>query len=222
MRVPRDREGTFQTELFESYHWITGSVEEAVLEMYLQGVSTRKVEAVTEALAGRRVGKDAVSGITARLQEAGAGLAGATADGGVSLPLPGRHLAGGQLGWEGGEWGQPARTSRAVGRGGGCRGASGGLAESAAGLVDRGLKGVRLVISDDHEAIKAAGAAVCGGETAEALARQFVSRWESEFPGAVERLFEEIKRRTRVVGVFPEERSLITLTTTVAVRVTEE
>ncbi len=38
----------------------------------------------------------------------------------------------------------------------------------------------------------------------------------------LERLFEEIKRRTRVVGVFPDETSLIALTTTVAIRVTEE
>jgi putative transposase len=49
LRVPRDREGTFQTELFERYRRLTGSVEEAVLEMYLQGVSTRKVAAVTDA-----------------------------------------------------------------------------------------------------------------------------------------------------------------------------
>jgi transposase-like protein len=69
LRVPRDRAGTFQTELFERYRRLTGSVEEAVLEMYLQGVSTRKVAAVTEALSGRRVGKDAVSRITARLEE---------------------------------------------------------------------------------------------------------------------------------------------------------
>ena len=69
LRVPRDREGTFQTELFERYRRMTGSVEEAILGMYLQGVSTRKVAAVTEALSGRRVGRDAVSRITARLEE---------------------------------------------------------------------------------------------------------------------------------------------------------
>jgi putative transposase len=63
LRIPRDRNGTFQTELFEQYRRLTGSVEEAVLEMYLQGVSTRKVAAVTEALSGKRVGKDTVSRI---------------------------------------------------------------------------------------------------------------------------------------------------------------
>jgi transposase-like protein len=69
LQVPRDREGTFRTELFERYKRLTGSVEEAVLEMYLQGVSTRKVAAVTEALSGKRVGKDAVSRIAQRLEE---------------------------------------------------------------------------------------------------------------------------------------------------------
>jgi putative transposase len=43
LRVPRDREGTFLTEVFARYKRMTGEVEEAVLEMYLQGVSTRKV-----------------------------------------------------------------------------------------------------------------------------------------------------------------------------------
>jgi putative transposase len=42
LKVPRDREGTFLTEVFERDKRMTGEVEEAVLEMYLQGVSTRK------------------------------------------------------------------------------------------------------------------------------------------------------------------------------------
>jgi putative transposase len=45
LRVPRDREGTFLTEVFARYRRMTGEVEEAVLEMYPQGVSTRKVAA---------------------------------------------------------------------------------------------------------------------------------------------------------------------------------
>ncbi|MBC8139355.1 MAG: transposase, partial [Fibrella sp.] len=42
LRVPRDREGTFTTEVFEKYHRSTGEVEDAVLEMWLQR-TTRKV-----------------------------------------------------------------------------------------------------------------------------------------------------------------------------------
>jgi len=47
LKVPRDREGSFLTEVFERYKRMTGEVEEAVLEMYLQGVSTRKVATIT-------------------------------------------------------------------------------------------------------------------------------------------------------------------------------
>jgi len=43
LRVPRDREGAFLTEVFERYKRMTGEVEEVVLEMYLRGVSTRKI-----------------------------------------------------------------------------------------------------------------------------------------------------------------------------------
>ena len=63
LRVPRDREGTFLTEVFERYKRMTGEVEEAVLEMYLQGVSTRKVEAITAGLSKVKISKDTVSRI---------------------------------------------------------------------------------------------------------------------------------------------------------------
>ena len=70
LRVPRDREGAFPTEVFERYKRMTGEVEEAVLEMYLQGVSTRKIAAITAlrpqgelwlGLSRIRISKDAVS-----------------------------------------------------------------------------------------------------------------------------------------------------------------
>jgi transposase-like protein len=69
LKVPRDREGTFLTEVFERYHRMTGSFEEAVLEMYLQGISTRKIERVTGKLSGVQISKDAVSRIAKRLDE---------------------------------------------------------------------------------------------------------------------------------------------------------
>jgi len=68
LEVPRDREGEFVTELFERYKRMTGDVEEAVLEMYLSGISVRKIAGVTDALSKVRVGKDAVSRIAARLE----------------------------------------------------------------------------------------------------------------------------------------------------------
>lgn len=69
LHVPRDRDSEFLTGVFQRYQRMTGSVEEAVLEMYLQGVSTRKVAAVTEALSNVHVGKDTVSRIAERLSQ---------------------------------------------------------------------------------------------------------------------------------------------------------
>jgi len=69
LAVPGDREGEFVTELFERYKRMTGDVEEAVLEMYLSGISVRKIASVTDALSRVKIGKDAVSRISARLEE---------------------------------------------------------------------------------------------------------------------------------------------------------
>jgi len=52
LRVPRDREGRFSTELFERYQRSEKAPVSALAEMYVQGVSTRKVKAVTEELCG--------------------------------------------------------------------------------------------------------------------------------------------------------------------------
>ena len=65
MMVPRDREGEFQTELFERYQRSEKVL--AMLEMYLEGVSTRKVSAITEELCGLEVSKSQVSALTTRL-----------------------------------------------------------------------------------------------------------------------------------------------------------
>jgi transposase-like protein len=68
LRVPRDRDGTFTTQVFEEYHRSTGEVEDAILEMWLQGISQRKIAQVTEKLGAVKIGKDAVSRIAQRLE----------------------------------------------------------------------------------------------------------------------------------------------------------
>jgi putative transposase len=69
LEVPRDREGEFVTEVFERYKRMTGDLEEAVLEMYLCGISVRKIAGVTDALSKVRIGKDTVSRIASRFEE---------------------------------------------------------------------------------------------------------------------------------------------------------
>jgi len=67
LMVPKDREGEFQTELFERYQRSEKALVLAMLEMYVEGVSTRKVSAITEALCGLEVSKSQVSALTQKL-----------------------------------------------------------------------------------------------------------------------------------------------------------
>lgn len=72
LRVPRDRAGEFQPALFERYRRSEQAFVLALAEMYVQGVSTRKVSAVVEQLCGMTVSASTVSACTQRLD---AGLA---------------------------------------------------------------------------------------------------------------------------------------------------
>jgi len=299
LEVPRDREGEFVTELFERYKRMTGDVEEAILEMYLSGISTRKIAGITDALSRVRIGKDAVSRIAARLEEQQRAWR--------ERPLkekdyPYLYLDATYLkvNWGGsvvsmallvcvGVDEEGFREVLAVEVAGGEKAAA--YSSLLRGLLDRGLKGVRLVVSDDHEGIKAAVSGDLPGvewqrcvvhfqrnalshvpasamaevaedlkaifkvrreKTAKALAEEFVELYERRYPKAVsvfeagigsaltylrfpgshharirttnmlERLFKEVKRRTRVVGVFPNETSAATLSTEIMLRSSEE
>ena len=299
LAVPRDREGEFVTEVFERYKRMTGDVEEAVLEMYLSGISVRKIAGVTDALSKVRIGKDAVSRIASRLEEQQKEWRERPLE---EKDYPYLYLDATYLKVR---WG-PRVTSMAllacvgvdkegfrevlaVEVAGSEKGAA--YASLLRGLLDRGLKGVRLAVSDDHEGIKAAVAGELPGaqwqrcvvhfernvlssvpatemsevaedlkaifkvrreKTAEALAQEFIELYGKRFPKAVavfeagigdaltylsfpgshhaklrttnmlERLFKEVKRRTRVVGVFPNETSASTLATEIALRSSEE
>jgi len=67
LRVPQDRQGHFRTEVFERYQRSEKALVAAMAEMYVQGVSTRKVKAVTEELCGHEFSADAISHINQRL-----------------------------------------------------------------------------------------------------------------------------------------------------------
>lgn len=69
LRVPQDREGHFSTELFERYSRVERAFVGALVEMYVQGVSTRKVKAVTEELCGHEFSASAVSRLNVKMDE---------------------------------------------------------------------------------------------------------------------------------------------------------
>ena len=69
LRVPQDRQGRFSTEVFERYQRSEKALVLALAQMYVQGVSTRKVKAITEELCGHAFSASAVSDITRCLDE---------------------------------------------------------------------------------------------------------------------------------------------------------
>jgi putative transposase len=69
LRVPQDRQGRFCTQLFERYQRSEKALVAALAEMYVQGVSTRKVKAITEELCGHEFSASSISAINQRLDE---------------------------------------------------------------------------------------------------------------------------------------------------------
>src|SRR3982751_5297882 len=69
LRVPQDRQGRFRTEVFERYQRSEKALVAAMLEMYVQGVSTRKVKTITDELCGHEFSSSSVSRIVKTLDE---------------------------------------------------------------------------------------------------------------------------------------------------------
>jgi len=67
LRVPQTRDGSFSTEIFHRYQRSEQAFVLALLEMVVQGVSTRKVSAITEELCGASFSKSTVSALSAEL-----------------------------------------------------------------------------------------------------------------------------------------------------------
>jgi putative transposase len=67
LKVPKLREHKFETAIIERYKRRESSVEEALIEMYLAGVSVRRVEDITQALWGTRVSPGKVSNLNQKI-----------------------------------------------------------------------------------------------------------------------------------------------------------
>lgn len=296
--VPQVREGGFYPSALEKGLRSERALVTTLAEMYVQGVSTRKVKAITEQLCGVEISAMQVSRAAAQLdavlqewRERPLGeitylyvdaryekvrQAGQVRDGAVLMAT-----------------GITPQGERQV------LGVSVSLSEHEShwktflkGLKDRGMSGVKLVISDDHEGLGAARRAVLGSvpwqrcyfhlqqnagayvpkqamrmevaadirsmfnapdqKTAEeflqaaiqkyAISAPRLSAWLEEnlsegftffdFPldhrrsirttNSLERINREIRRRTRVVGVFPNEASCLRLISALLMEISEE
>jgi putative transposase len=155
LRVPRLRKLPFETQIIERYRRRESSVEEALVEMYLAGVSVRRVEDITEALWGTRVSPSTVSELNQKIYQ--------QIETWRKRPIEGEHAYVYSDGiWLKRSWGGEVKNIAvlvAVGVGAdGYReilGVAEGMKEDAESwreflryLKQRGLRDVKLVISD--------------------------------------------------------------------------
>jgi len=163
LRVPRDRGGEFSTALFERYARSERALVSALAEMYVQGVSTRKVKAITEELCGHSFSASAISSINKGLDEALGRFAKRRLD--ESYPyliLDARYERVRDAGVIAhravliaiGINGEGQRQVLAVELAN--RESQSSWKEFLSGLKERGLSGVEFVVSDDHAGLKRA------------------------------------------------------------------
>jgi len=297
LRVPQDRAGRFSTELFERYQRSERALVATLAEMYVQGVSTRKVKAITEELCGHAFSASSISAINKRLDES----LKAFAERFLQEPFPylildaryekvreaGVVMSQAVLIAVGIDW-DGRRQILAVEMAG--RESRSAWKDFLVKLKGRGLKGVELVVSDDHAGLVAAIGEVipeaawqrcyvhflrnaldhlprkadddCLQELrwiydrrdlAEARAdlAAWLAKWSSRYPrltswaeeniertltffrlprqhhkhlkstNMLERLNEEIRRRTYVVRIFPNAESCLRLVRALAVETHE-
>lgn len=169
LEIPQVREGGFYPEALEKGQRSERALTLTLAEMYVQGVSTRKVSAIVEQLCGVSVSSTLVSKAAAQLDE--------TLEAWRNQPLgefryvflDARYEKVRQNGQV-----RDAAILLAVGVGADGKrqilGVSVSLSEHEAhwrsflqSLVARGLSGVQLITSDDHAGLKAARVAVFGG-----------------------------------------------------------
>src|SRR6202046_3577994 len=155
LKVPKLRTLPFETAIIERYRRRESSVEEALVEMYLAGVSVRRVEDITEALWGTKVSPSTVSELNQKIA--------ATIEAWRNRRIEGEHpylyLDGIVMkrSWAGEVRNVSLLVASAVNSEGFreilgiCEGAKedkSGWSAFLRHLVDRGLNGVQLIISD--------------------------------------------------------------------------
>ena len=299
LRVPQDRNGLFCTEVFERYQRSEKALVSSLVEMYVQGVSTRKVKKITEELCGHSFSKSAVSRSVKALDEQlerfsrrllekeypyvilDARYEKARDEGGVTRSQAVLVALG--ITWEG------RREVLAVELA--PKESAGHWREFVEGLLARGLRGVKLVISDDHSGLRRAIQESLTGvmwqrcyvhflrnaldhlprsadesclmqlrwiyehgtiEAARLALGAWLRDWAEKYPklcswvednieqtltylalprahhkhlkstNMLERLNQELKRRTHIVRIFPNEASCLRLSRAVAAEIHDE
>jgi putative transposase len=167
LRVPQDRQGRFSTEIFSRYQRSEKALVAALIEMYVQGVSTRKIKAVSEELCGHEFSASTISELNATLDEELERFARQRLEGEYPyLILDARYekvreagvirsravLVAIGIDWEG--------RRRILGVELAGRESATSWRDFLLGLKARGLCGVRMAVTDDHAGLKRALAEV--------------------------------------------------------------
>jgi transposase-like protein len=296
--VPQVRNGDFYPSSLERGLRSERALKIALAEMYVQGVSTRRVAAITEAMCGVEISSSQVSRCAAELDVLLTAWRNRPLGVCVYLYLDARYESVRQNGS-----GQNLAVLIAIGiteEGKRCvLGVSVSLSEHEVhwrqflkSLVERGLSGVQLVISDDHDGLKAAARSVLGGvawqrcqchlqrnaqayvpkqemkrqvaadiraifnapdrQEAESLLKRTVEKYQKTAPkladwmeanlpegltvfsfpeshrrlirttNGLERLNQEVRRRTRVARLFPNEASCLRLVSAVLMEISDD
>jgi putative transposase len=164
LRVPQDRAGTFSTELFARYQRSEKALVLALMEMYVEGVSTRKVAEITEALCGTSFSKSQVSELVGTLDADLAAWRGRRLDG-VAYPYLCVDARYEHVRQDGRVVSQGVLVVSAIRDDGRREILAVEVADTESeatyhdlfrALKARGLAGVRLVTSDDHPGLRAA------------------------------------------------------------------
>ena len=297
LRVPQDRQGRFSTQIFERYQRSEKALVSALAEMYIQGVSTRKVKAITEELCGHSFSASAISGIVKQLDVQLDQFANRSLDEPYPyLIVDARYekvresgtirsravLIAIGIDWDG--------RRQILGVEMANRESASSWKDFLLGLKQRGLRGIEMVVSDDHAGLRKAIAEVipeacwqrcyvhflrnaldhlprkaddeCMRELRWMYDRRdldearkdlsaWLKRWQSKYAklcswvedtieetfsfyklprghhkhlkstNMLERLNEEIRRRTRVVRIFPNDQSCLRLIRALAVETHE-
>jgi len=163
LRVPQDRQGRFSTQLFERYQRSDKALFSSLAEMYVQGVSTRKVKKITEELCGHQFSASTISTINRKLDQELKKFANRRLEEEYPyLILDARYerireqgvvrqqavLTALGVSWDG------RRCVLAVELAN--RETTSSWKEFLRGLKERGLRGVQLVISDNHTGLRKA------------------------------------------------------------------
>lgn len=296
--VPQVRDSSFYPSALDKGLRSERALKLALAEMYVAGVSTRKVAKITEEMCGFEVSSTQVSHAAAELDEVLANWRNRPLGECRYLSLDARYE---KVRQDGRVRDAAILIAASVGPDGkrSILGVSVSLSEHEVhwrgflqSLVERGLRGVEMITSDDHVGLKVARRAVFGGipwqrcqfhlqqnagayvprqemkpevaadiraifnardrQEADIRLKQAIEKYQKsapklaawmeeaipegltcfDFPTAhqrrirtsngLERLSQEIKRRTRIVRLFPNEASCLRLVTAVMMEISEE